>query len=63
MARSRYSGVETTSSEWVPTPTNLRFKRALEKLDRVVLGLIAERRKGGGPQNDLLAMLMEWPEA
>ena len=45
--------------EWLPTPTNLRFKRSLEELDRVVLGLIAERRKGGGPTNDLLAMLME----
>ena len=48
-----------SAPEWVPTPTNLRFKRALEELDRVVLGLIAERRKGGGPQGDLLAMLME----
>ena len=48
-----------SAPEWVPTPTNLRFKRALEELDRVVLGLIAERRKGGGPKNDLLAMLME----
>ncbi|MDP1821769.1 MAG: cytochrome P450 [Archangium sp.] len=45
--------------EWLPTPTNLRFKRSLEELDRVVLGLIAERRKGGGPRHDLLAMLME----
>ena len=45
--------------EWLPTPTNLRFKRSLEELDRVVLGLITERRKGGGPQHDLLAMLME----
>lgn len=48
-----------SAPEWVPTPANLRFKRALEELDRVVLGLIAERRKGGGPRDDLLAMLME----
>ena len=45
--------------EWLPTPTNLRFKRSLEELDLVVLKLIAERRKGGGAKNDLLAMLME----
>ena len=48
-----------SAPEWVPTPTNLRFKRSLEELDSVVLGLIAERRAGGGPKNDLLAMLME----
>lgn len=48
-----------SAPEWVPTPTNRRFKRSLEELDRVVLDLIAERRKGGGPKNDLLAMLME----
>ncbi|MDX2012321.1 MAG: cytochrome P450 [Myxococcaceae bacterium] len=45
--------------EWVPTPRNLGFRRALRTLDDVVLGLIAERRKGGGPTGDLLAMLME----
>jgi cytochrome P450 len=45
--------------EWVPTPRNRAFTRALEALDRVVLGMIAARRAGGGPRNDLLAMLME----
>jgi cytochrome P450 len=48
-----------TAPEWVPTPANRRFKRSLEQLDRVVLDLIAQRRKGGGPKDDLLAMLME----
>jgi cytochrome P450 len=48
-----------SAPEWVPTPTNLRFKRSLEELDGVVLGLITERRQGGGPKNDLLSMLME----
>lgn len=45
--------------EWVPTPANLAFKKALEQLDDVVLGMIASRRAGQGPRNDLLAMLME----
>lgn len=45
--------------EWVPTPRNVSFKRSLETLDRVVLDMIAARREGGGPTNDLLAMLME----
>ena len=48
-----------SAPEWLPTPTNQRFKRSLEQLDRVVLDLIAQRRKGGGPKDDLLAMLME----
>lgn len=45
--------------EWVPTPTNLAFKKALHQLDSVVMGMIATRRAGKGPTNDLLAMLME----
>ncbi len=48
-----------SAPEWVPTPQNLRFKRSLETLDGVVLGVIAARRKGQGPTDDLLAMLME----
>ncbi|MGV3624539.1 MAG: cytochrome P450 [Archangium sp.] len=45
--------------EWVPTGENRAFKKALQKLDDVVLGVIAERRTGGVQKNDLLAMLME----
>ncbi len=48
-----------SAPDWVPTGRNRRFHRALETLDGVVLGLIAERRKGQGPTGDLLAMLME----
>ncbi|MFO0599985.1 MAG: cytochrome P450 [Myxococcaceae bacterium] len=44
---------------WVPTARNRRFDKALAELDRVVLDIIAQRRKGGGPKDDLLAMLME----
>lgn len=45
--------------EWVPTPRNRGFQKALSQLDRVVLGMIGSRRDGSGPKNDLLAMLME----
>ncbi len=44
--------------EWVPTPANQEFNRALERLDAVVLDVIARRRAGNGPDGDLLAMLM-----
>lgn len=43
---------------WLPTSRNRRFARSKALLDRVVLGLLAERRQGGEAHDDLLAMLM-----
>jgi len=43
---------------WVPTPANLRFRKAQRALDALVLRVIDERRKSGAPQPDLLGMLM-----
>lgn len=46
----------------IPTPANVRFKRAMKTLDAVVYRLIAERReraKSDGFGDDLLGMLME----
>jgi cytochrome P450 len=46
---------------WVPTLANVRFKRAVRVLDRMVLGIIEERRKKGdahAERDDLLGMLM-----
>ena len=42
----------------VPTPKNLRFRAALRALDRVVMSLIAERRRDGADRGDLLSMLL-----
>lgn len=44
---------------WVPTPRNLAFKRNRSKLDRVVYEIIARRQQRGGPDDDLLGMLLE----
>lgn len=41
-----------------PLPANLRFRRAVEALDRVIYGLIAARRQEGKDRGDLLSMLM-----
>ena len=41
----------------LPTPENFRLTRAKARLDEVVLGIIAERRKKSG--DDLLSLLME----
>ncbi|CAN5918301.1 cytochrome P450 [soil metagenome] len=43
----------------VPTPTNLRNRRAVAKLDAVVYRIIKERRAQGGDRGDLLSMLLE----
>ena len=47
--------------EWVPTPGRRRTRRAVEELDRVVLGMIAARRaevEKGEDRGDLLSMLL-----
>jgi len=45
---------------WLPTPVNLRFKRALVMLDALVYDIIHRFRAGeaGNPQQTLLGMLM-----
>jgi cytochrome P450 len=44
----------------LPTPTNRRFKAALQQLDAVVYQFITDRRqKGSHDRRDLLAVLME----
>lgn len=43
---------------WLPTPKNLAFKRALRKLDDLVLRIVDERRRQPDPGDDLLGMLL-----
>jgi cytochrome P450 len=43
---------------WLPTPGNLRFRRAKRRLDEIVSRLIAERRDGPAKE-DLLALLLK----
>ena len=42
----------------VPTPRNRRFRAAMRTVDRAVYAIIAERRRDGGDEEDLLALLM-----
>lgn len=44
--------------DWVPTPVNLRLRRAVTRLDAIVYRMIAERRKSGEVREDLLSMLL-----
>jgi cytochrome P450 len=43
---------------WVPTPRNVRFRRAMHTLDGLVQHIIDERRRSGGTGDDLLGMLL-----
>ncbi len=48
-------------SDWIqklPIPPVRRFEKARDKLDRIVYGLIAERRASGQDAGDLLSMLL-----
>jgi cytochrome P450 len=42
----------------IPTPSNLRFRRAMGRLDRIVFAITAERRASGADRGDLLSMLL-----
>jgi cytochrome P450 len=48
---------------WLPTPGNRRFRRALAELDRVVNRIIAEHRATPSAGRDLLGILMEARDA
>ena len=43
----------------IPTPNNRRAEKAMQTLDRIVLDIIAARRKGKKREDDLLQMLIE----
>jgi len=43
---------------WFPTPGNVRFRKAALALRKIVLDIIAERRRDGRDHGDLLSMLL-----
>jgi cytochrome P450 len=54
---ARFEGVGALLPIGLPTPGNLRARRAVAELDGVVYGLIRRRREGGD-RGDLLSMLI-----
>ncbi len=53
-------------AEWIeklPVPLAFRIRRGRETMDRIVYGLIAERRRTGEDRGDLLAMLLAASDA
>ena len=48
---------------WMPTPRNVRSRRAIRRLDALIHRIIAERRARGGDRGDLLSMLLDAQDA
>ena len=44
---------------WIPTPYNLKWRRSMKRLDRIVYGLIAARRGRGVGDDDILDCLIQ----
>ena len=47
-----------TLYSWVPTPHNLKWRRAVRRLDQIVYGLIQARRRRGVGDDDILDRLI-----
>jgi cytochrome P450 len=48
---------------WVPTPANVRVRRAIRRLDTVVYRMIADRRRSPEDRGDLLSILLRAQDA
>jgi cytochrome P450 len=49
--------------KWIPTPSNLAMNKNRAILDKMIYDIIAERRRTGVKNDDLLSMLMEVEDA
>jgi cytochrome P450 len=45
--------------KWLPTPDQLRFQKAIKRLDEIVYGIIHQHRTSGKDTGDLLSMLLQ----
>jgi len=43
---------------WIPTPANLRMRRAVRRLDSILYGIISQRRQEKADRADLLSLLL-----
>lgn len=55
---ARFRGVANLIPIGLPTPGNYRTRRAIERLDEIVYGVIRDRRQTGKDTGDLLSMLL-----
>lgn len=52
------AGLAFLLPEKVPIPSTMKFKRCVKRLDKIIYGIIHERRGARRPSNDLLEMLL-----
>ncbi|MBX0303832.1 cytochrome P450 [Haloarcula salinisoli] len=57
VARTNFRRPGQLLPDWVPTPTDRRFRRSVTELDELVDGLLADREAGAG--EDVLSVLLE----
>lgn len=48
---------------WLPSPNNLRLRRAVRQLDAIIYGFIRQRRASGEDKGDLLSLLLHARDA
>ena len=60
---ARLGNVLQLIPRWVPTPANLRTRRAIRRLDEVVYRMIAARRQSDEDRGDLLSILLQAQDA
>ena len=61
--QARISGPQFLLPDGIPTPTMLRLRRAVRRLDALVYRIIAERRASGEQRGDLLSLLLDARDA
>jgi cytochrome P450 len=55
----RQAGMALLLPTWVPLPTSLLLKRAVGRLDKVIYGIIEQRRRSGQMSGDLLSAFLQ----
>jgi cytochrome P450 len=56
---SRFNSLRFFLPDLLPTPGNLRMRRAVRRLDRIIYRLIAARRANGSRGTDVISMLLD----
>lgn len=60
---ARLGSVLQLLPSWLPTPANLRARRAIRRLDQLVYRIIAARRQSAEDRGDLLSILLHAQDA
>src|SRR5258708_10880299 len=55
----RQAGLALLLPRWVPLPTSQLLKRAVDRLDKVIYGIIEQRRASGQMSGDLLSVFLQ----